>query len=516
MYIEPNTTIRVLNNIRFDNTYQHTIYFSDSNTQYTYFNAKTKYSFNNYTYQRVNKTQIKVQQLADNLYDCNYLMFQNTNYGSKWFYAFITSIEYVNNVTSLITYEIDVIQTYLLDFHLLPSFVEREHSLTDEIGENLVDENLELGTYVDDYSNRLYEADDLSIVVATNFYDDSNFSDYYGAVWGGMFSGLNYIVFPYPLGVASLIDFLTRVATANKTDGIINIFLMPTQFISAENSTSPMQWTISISKPINGGQIDGYVPKNNKLYTYPYNFIYVSNLQGNSAVFKYEFFEGNTTALLKTSCDTTTNPNLVLFPLNYKKVSNNYDEKIMLSGFPPLPYSTDYFKSWLAENSINLGLNALSQAVTGSAIVGAVAGPGAIPIGAIVGLVTSIGQSVAQIRNAEITPNQTKGTGSSLTMAIMGMLTYFYSNRNITAEYAEIIDNYFSMFGYATHKVKIPNISSRPHWNYTKTKGCNIYGDMPVEAIKRIKEIFDVGVTFWKNGDNIGDYTLDNKPINGD
>lgn len=44
---------------------------------------------------------------AENLYDCNYIMFQNASFGTKWFYAFITSVAYENNETSRITMEID-------------------------------------------------------------------------------------------------------------------------------------------------------------------------------------------------------------------------------------------------------------------------------------------------------------------------------------------------------------------------------------------------------------------------
>lgn len=57
---------------------------------------------------------MRVEKKAEDLYDCNYLAFQNTSFGSKWFYAFITSVEYVNNITSEITFEIDVLQTYFL------------------------------------------------------------------------------------------------------------------------------------------------------------------------------------------------------------------------------------------------------------------------------------------------------------------------------------------------------------------------------------------------------------------
>ena len=93
MYIEPNTNIKILHNVPLDNSYDHTIYFANATDQYDFFVTKIKYNLTNYTYQRVNKGTMRIEGKADNYYDCNYLMFQNTNFGSKWFYAFINSVE---------------------------------------------------------------------------------------------------------------------------------------------------------------------------------------------------------------------------------------------------------------------------------------------------------------------------------------------------------------------------------------------------------------------------------------
>ena len=138
MYIEPNTVIRILHNCPLDKTYDHTIYFSSENAQISYFQGLTKYTFTEQTYQRVQRGKARVQRKAEDLYDCNYMMFQNSSFGNKWFYAFITSVEYVNNITSEISFEIDVMQTWFFDYTLEDCFVEREHSVTDNIGDNLV------------------------------------------------------------------------------------------------------------------------------------------------------------------------------------------------------------------------------------------------------------------------------------------------------------------------------------------------------------------------------------------
>ena len=70
----------------------------------------------------------------------NYCMYQNNNYTNKWFYAFITDMEFVNENTTKIHYELDVFQTWYFEINYLPSFIIREHVTNDTIGANTIDE----------------------------------------------------------------------------------------------------------------------------------------------------------------------------------------------------------------------------------------------------------------------------------------------------------------------------------------------------------------------------------------
>lgn len=145
MFIEPNTNIRILKNVPLDNTYKHTIYFDSATAQTNYFIGLTKHNLSQQTYQRVQKGKARVGLNAELLYDCNYMMFQNASFGTKWFYAFITGVEYVNNAVSEITFEIDVMQTWFFDYDLGNNYVVRQHSHSDVIGENITAEPVEVG-----------------------------------------------------------------------------------------------------------------------------------------------------------------------------------------------------------------------------------------------------------------------------------------------------------------------------------------------------------------------------------
>ena len=74
------------------------------------------------------------------------------------------------------------------------------------------------------------------------------------------------------------------------------------------------------------------------------------------------------------------------------------------------------------------------------------------------------------------------------------------------------LDKFFDMYGYATNTVKVPNMEGRESWNYVKTRGVIISGSIPVDAMDRIKAMFDNGVRFW-HGDFVGQYNRSNKVV---
>ena len=107
-------------------------------------------------------------------------------------------------------------------------------------------------------------------------------------------------------------------------------------------------------------------------------------------------------------------------------------------------------------------------------------------------------------------PNQAKGTNSGTIDVATRSKDFYFRQMQVSSEYAKINDDYFDMFGYATHKVKIPNRSVRPQWNYVKTNGCVLKGNAPADDIRKICSIYDSGITFWKNPSEVGNYSLDN------
>lgn len=543
MYIEPNTTIKLYSGIPFDNTYEHTLWFDDIVAQNTYFHGGThagraKYTLANNSYQRVEKGKMRIALCADDIYDCNYLAFQNSNYGNKWFYAFIISVEYVNNVTSEVVFEIDSIQTYLFDMTLEECFVEREHSETDEIGDNILPEPIDCGDNVCGDTFKTGWFDKYCVIVNISRSSDGQGGYIHGGLIGGLAQGMSPICFKIDgnndteteQNVQTFLHYLDTVVVANSKDEIVSICMFPWNYAVLSTDKRPKHTAIqqfSINK-----KIGNYTPKNKKLLTYPYNYLDV-DCGNNHALYRYEWFDDCEHIDFDSVGVVSANPQIALIPKNYNGnsfASGNYTEKLIMDDFPQVGYSVDSFKQWIAEHASSTALQGIGGvgAVTGAVMttIGAVsAGAKASTVGAAIfaGVAGSLG--VANASNSAMLarnlPNQERGTNSGNVDCADRQKNFYFRRMQVTEQQAKVLDDYFSMFGYACNRVKVPNRTVRLHWNYVKTNGCNIIGSAPADEIRKVAKIYDRGITFWKSPLGIGQYhnldgtLIDNPPAVG-
>lgn len=148
MAITPNTNLTLIKlPIELDSNNQLT--FVNEQAQFNYFdNLSDNLSVENFTYQRKDSV-IRYPAHMDTIINYNYCMYQNENYGNKWFYAFITDMRYINDNMTEITIETDAWQTWQFDLTLNNMFVEREivAKADDTFGKYRIDEGLEIGDY---------------------------------------------------------------------------------------------------------------------------------------------------------------------------------------------------------------------------------------------------------------------------------------------------------------------------------------------------------------------------------
>lgn len=527
----PQSTIGICKGVRLTPSYTHTIYFDTKIDQANYFAGKVVRTFSAYSYLRKN-WDITVDATYEQAREWTYL-FLNNGTGSKTYYYFITDIEYIADGSVKLKLELDVMQTYMFDYELLPCFVEREHVSNDEVGINTIDEGLELGEYIINSEQHVENLNEYCVLVLSSINPELTTEETTVRTtangFNGVFSGLSIYAVTNDK-YTSLSQKLNDLDSWGKSDAIIAMWMYPKNLVNladTENWISDKVFKTvagarSITQPFETQEkLNSYTPKNKKLLTYPYNFLYVTNNCGESAVYHYERFYSDT--LFNIGGVLSPEGSVRMWPRNYKNVAFNYDEGITINGYPSCAWNQDIYKLWLAQNQNQNKLNNTQALLTMGAGVATMAASLFTGAGGLVGGGAGVGmfasgmmqaQSLmAQKRDMAIQPPQAKGSFSPSLNAIYGKQTFTLQKKSIDIYHAIMIDKYFDMYGYKVNSVKIPNCKVRENWTYTKTVNCCIDGDISTNDKLKIESIYNNGVTFWVDGDRIGNYAFTNEIV---
>ena len=542
MTVTPNGDL-YLCKTKLENDYKNQLTWNNINTQSEYFNGTVQNTFSEYTYMKKDST-ITVGANIDDIIDCNYLFYINNGFTSKRYYCFITGMTYVNENTTRINIETDCFQTWYFELQYNSCFVEREHVNNDTTGLHTIPEGLETGDYVTNslVKNTSLNASKVILGVTVDYYFDAQTGDFVlgGNTGGGTYGGIKtaYAYRYFEPKSPLLVKAIKGYADNGQSDAIGQMFIAPTFLIPKQDPTilddgnvdetiQPVSYSwdtygdANITKPTN---LNGYIPKNNKLFVYPYTYLLMTNNNGGNAIYQYELFN-NPSGSPQNICNFTLQgvitPSIsgLIVPLHYKGVNDrNYSESLPLPKFPICGWDTDVYTNWLTQNAVNIGVQVVSastQIASGVGLTLATGGAGSLTgASSVLSGSTQIASLLGQIREHKMTSPQAEGNVNT------GDISYSTGNTTITAyqmtikqEYAKIIDDYFSMFGYKVNTVKVPNITGRRNWNYIKTIDCNVDGDIPQTDLNIIKTMFNNGVTLWHNPNNIYNYSLDNSII---
>lgn len=602
-----------------DPMYEHTILFNSIPEQRAYFETKkitqtTNYS--NLSYIRHQGGSIRLESDMSLLTNCNYIQFYNPlAYEDVSFYCFVTNIQYINEHTVQIDYMIDQIQTWWPYYDLNPCYVEREHVRNDAVGANRVNEGLDTGPYICpaieriDHWDSVY-SDELGdsiqnttfVVVATQAPDGTQSSYQFNGIASSM-----YVTFAYTVGgLQNILDSFNNGVT-HSLEPIVSIGMFPSYFKpNASSPINPATNSLTLDQAVGFGgfmaydpesvSVKTYVPKNNKLYQYPYNYMVFEAPDGSTTELRFEDFKNNNVHQFVTWLSVLPEVETMCAPCDYEGPNNSFGSTGMnlryalySKAYPYCAVASDAFSAWWAQNKYSMpvagAIMAASSDVKSSAAIGGtttsgshggshssgsfadtpenrlnkaymmqveasraasnggglaaakylentglsgaliMGGRGANMLGSILNgswgsignAAVEIGRDLAAIEGHKAVPDTlvTKANNGGVNH-YMEMDCYKIQYIKIRPEYAEIIDNYFSCFGYAIRKVKVPDITSRTQWNYIKTKGCTIKKNaennkaVPMEAEREICAIFDKGITFWHNPYNIHNYNLNN------
>ena len=475
-----------------------TILFPDRSSQHEYMEGRIKHSYNNFSMQRQNRT-IKVPDFIDDIFDSNYLMYRNSQNG-KWYYCFITGYEYINDNCTEISFKFDVLQTYMFDYRIKPCLIEREHVNNDTIGIHTVDEGISIGEFKRYQRYFSTGLTDLVYIVGSKYrVDDEGTVLQMATRRNDIISYIQYAKFEKTeyLELKNYIDTIEKA----KENSILFVSAIP-RFCLEESSIVDRYVQISTKIPtkkiepvIDMETISGYTPKNNKLFIYPYNSLILSNCS-QERLLKIENFLPND-VIFYAQTMLSPQPTMKIIPYLYKHVIFNYEESLDFNYFPQCEYTTDAYKNFLNSSISGIFTNVLSTGVN-------------LYTGNYVGAVLNATNAAVNLNSYNLKSDNLMGTGVDGQLSLLAKEDFRLFQQQIKPEYAEIIDKFFSRYGYKVDIIGIPNITGRENFNYVKTKDCLCVGDIPSTNLEEIQNIFDSGITFWHNIENYGDYTIDN------
>ena len=318
-------------------------------------------------------------------------------------------------------------------------------------------------------------------------------------------------------GINALNNMIKAYDENAKADAINSIFMGPDwlsgvditdNFIAADVGASTVSKSYAISFNKNTS-INGYTPKNKKLLCYPYNYLLCSNNNGNASIYRYEEFTNNKCEFIVDGV-LTPGCSIRLHPVFYKNTAKFYDDGINAGKYPICCWNSDVYQNGV-NNALAIGSGIL-QVAGGVAMAIGTGGLGlAIGGGSIAGGVGTITNVLAQRHQASLIPDQVRGnTNCGDVITASGINKFIFYKMSIKEEYAKIIDKFFDMFGYQVNMVKVPNKAHRSRYWYTKTIDVNIDGAIPSKDMQVIKDCYNKGITFWRNADEIQNYSLSN------
>lgn len=483
----------------------------------------------------------------------NYIAFQNPDYSNKWFFAWIDEVQYRGNYNTRIIYTIDAWSTWFSDWTAKKCFVNRHHVNDDTIGANRVPENLAI--------NDIIQLDEGSITdLGTNYYvamqtswilnDNStgNITDlnkgtqfsgitvYNKQIYGrqiilfGPFNGTNTDFDKYK----SISFYLGRCNNDGHINDVENIFIVPSALIDTTKLEPHYAELFDDTKPINFYTIlytyepkeinvqfpkeyefTDYTPKNNKCYCYPINYLYVTNNNGNSNIFKYEDFYNSQVCTFKIWLAMSIGVSAKLFPTNYKYQTNgDFDNGLPLGKYPVCGWSSDAFTNWLTSQAVNIATSFIPSVSAKDAneetntLTGADIG---------LGIARKTAQIIGTLYTGSLMPNIEGGNNNTADVLWSGNKNnIIFRKMRASLHDLQIMDDYFTRFGYAIKKLEMPNITGRRYWNYVEIGSTEEigYGTVPQNFMDKINNACRKGVTIWHSHDNIGNWDLNNEIIN--
>lgn len=483
--------------------------FDNAGQRDTYLNGKLIGQWQNCSVVKPGES-IRLQGRLGDMISANYLSFTNGNLGSSYtWYAFVTSVNYVNVNTVEIQYSIDWIQSYLFSFDFKPCLIDREHVNDDSFGVNVVEENISISDYViteilRERYQKGYVVYFLSDAASSVDVDSKN-----GMLIATQFTANRELV------RGNLQMFLQQLNANGESDKVVSLSMCPMPIGDQADITNPnLKMTFGLQDDhitfSNGSKT--YTAKNRKMGCYPYKLFTVDNFNGSVQEFKWENFRGN--PAFEMNGVLHPRPCLECYPTNYMHwwgeniPTRNF--AVQYTNFPQIPWTSDTFRAWVSQNGTAMFWDNVGKGVTiaGGALGGIISAATGHAAGVAVGA-QQIMQGLSGLEKNQASTEYHATHGSQLGGALEACGMDYLNNDigfrvieyAIKPEVAERIDKFFTRYGYRVDAVKTPNIRGRRYFNYVKCVNAIVEGVVPVDAKQAMENALINGCTFWHTDD---------------
>lgn len=395
MNYTPQTEVHLLSNVPFNFSYNNVMDFDTLENQTTYFINKSIMTFQDLTHQRVNNNTINLEIAYEDLYNINYMMFQNDKIPGKWFYAFITRYDFISPKVTKITYQIDVYQTWLFDMEWQTSYIEREHTQRfNQDGTpviNTINEDLNYGSdYKTIYKKKCNDDNIIWLVAITKISIEQllGSSTIHSGRIGNIYQPLHYTLIPIDLdGTLTTINgkiggynFIMGLGNDPTTIGqLVSLFFTPyVPFEYSVDNNNNITTSDSNVHFVDGGAVGGFYnyygdstwsPKNysvtndmfslmpnyseSKLLMYPYTLIELTDMQGNTATLKPQNFDSKSLSFDIMGC-ISSQPKTAIYPHDYLGNTTgsvkDFTGGIINNNICDIPIVDDYTASYMQAN----------------------------------------------------------------------------------------------------------------------------------------------------------------------
>lgn len=563
----PITTVQLMNNVPLfpDNTNQ--IYFDNATHQNQYFTSRVYKTSNNLTYQRDYQVYALQAEYDNTITSCNYLRYRNNNYGNKWFYAFITSIRYVNPNTVYIDFILDAYQTFMFDITWKDCFIERSHVRDDTLGAHTLDEGIHVGNRYSKEVNVSWPGTDvfagnvnvvpIIFLAAAYVFPSSGdpteriiTANVQGtpttlAVWFPNFD----VIKTAPL--FQMQQFLKLLQNSSKSNAIVASVAIPEHIARGTWNTmkgvegaitevqpdpkaiesgaylqiSNQQFIDSVNATLTLTPLMSYTPRNKKLYCYPFTYFVLSSNQGENVTIKTEWLPetqppvGDPDRELKLSLSANISPDSSYFCKVTNANSASRALTCTMAQLPQVATASSTYANWLAGHMASITSGILANGLqifggTAATVSGAGASAG---IGGITSGVNGIIGTIGNLIDAEKMPASLNSSGGSTGNAAINNRRFSLYQQVLNPDMYASIDQFFDMYGYKVNMNGTPDFYCRAYWQYFKIPIVNITGNVPAEYMNQIKSTFQNGVTLWNysagDGVDVGNYRNGYNPI---